>query len=345
MTSQPEKKILVRSPNWVGDAIMATPVPRVLKQTWPESRIHVLAKPWAAPVWENHPDVEKVILLGSREALARNLRQEKYDLGLVLPNSFSSAWLVFWAGCKQRVGYAGEFRSWLLTRPLPWNQPVRHSARPQVYLNLAAAAGAKVAVGAVWPFTVQVTAEELTRAQELLGSSDQRPWVGLAPGSVALSRRWPAERYSQLSDRLVQLGCRVVLLGSGSDAEIAQAVAEQAKFPPLILAGKTNLREALAVIRCLNLLVSNDSGAMHEAYAQDVPVLVLQGAADPAVTGPFGPRSRMLRTAGLDCAPCVRNDCPRGLACMLAISVEEVFTTVAEMLALRGPGKDKSHGN
>jgi ADP-heptose:LPS heptosyltransferase len=169
--------------------------------------------------------------------------------------------------------------------------------------------------------------------------------VGLAPGSVALSRRWPAERYARLSDRLVQAGCRVVLLGSGADAETARAVASQAKFPPLILAGRTNLREAFAVVSCLALLVSNDSGAMHEAYAQGVPVLVLQGAADPRVTGPFGARSRNLRAEGLDCAPCVRNECPRGLECMLAISVEQAFTAASEMLAGLRPQGDVGHGN
>jgi ADP-heptose:LPS heptosyltransferase len=127
-----------------------------------------------------------------------------------------------------------------------------------------------------------------------------------------------------------------VLLGSGADAEVAKKVALLAQTPTLLLAGKTNLREALAVIRCLALLVSNDSGSMHAAYAQGVPVLVLQGAADPKVTGPFGPKSRVLRAPGLDCAPCVRNACPRGLECMLAISVEQAATQAAEML---GRGK------
>ena len=336
MTARVPAKILLRSPNWVGDAIMATPVPLALKQTWPDSRIHVLAKSWAAPVWENHPAVEKIISLGKSGLW--DLRQEKYDLGLVLPNSFSSAWLAFWANCRERVGYVAEGRSWLLTTRLPWTHSESTRARPLVYLHIAQAAGAAVPLQA-WPFMVRVTVAESKRAQELLGGEDNRPWVGLAPGSVALSRRWPRERYAQLADRLAQRGRRIVLVGSQADAETALGVARLMKSPPLVLAGKTNLREALAVIGKLALLVSNDSGSMHAAYAQDVPVLVLQGAADPVVTGPFGDKSQVLRAEGLDCAPCVRNDCPRGLACMLAISVEQAQAAAEDLLARFGPRK------
>ncbi|NTV53308.1 MAG: glycosyltransferase family 9 protein, partial [Candidatus Firestonebacteria bacterium] len=216
-------KILLRSPNWVGDAIMATPVPRLLRQTWPACRIHVLAKPWTAPVWEQHPDVEKIIPLAQGRAAGgaqlRELRGEKYDLGLVLPNSFSAAWLTFRAGCRERVGYATEHRGWLLTRRLPWSRAVREGARPQAYLRLAQAAGGGGTEVQERPFILQVTPAELAHAAELMGNMDRRPWVGLAPGSVASSRRWPAERFARLADRLRQNGCRVVLVGSGADAQ------------------------------------------------------------------------------------------------------------------------------
>jgi heptosyltransferase-2 len=295
-----------------------------------------LAKPWAAPVWENHPDVEKIIVLGEGPASPGSLRQEKYDLGLVLPNSFSSAWLTFQAGCRERVGYAAEYRACLLTVRVPWTITARAAARPQAYLALARAAGAGEAAGGEFNFRLTVTPAELQQAQALLGRDDGRAWVGLAPGSVAPSRRWPAERYAQLADRLAAQGCRVVLVGSGADAAVAQDVAARMQHPPLILAGKTKLREAFAVIRRLALLVSNDSGSMHAAYAQGVPVLVLQGAADPRVTGPFGPSGRVLRAEGLDCAPCVRNECPRGLACMLALSVEQAWAAAADLLPQLG---------
>jgi heptosyltransferase II len=329
-------KILLRSPNWVGDAIMATPVPGALKRAWPASRVHVLARPWAAPVWEHHPEVEKIIVLGDGGASPGSLRAEKYDLGLVLPNSFSSAWLAWRAGCRARVGYAAEHRTWLLTVRVPWTAAARAAARPQTYLDLARAAGAGETAGGEFKFTLALTLAEGERARALLGGEDGRPWVGLAPGSVAPSRRWPAERYAQLADRLAAHGCRVVLIGSGADAAEAQSVAARMQHPPLILAGKTKLREALAVISRLALLVSNDSGSMHAAYAQGVPVLVLQGAADPNVTGPFGPSGRVLRAAGLDCAPCVRNECTRGLECMLAISVEQAWDAAAGLLPRLG---------
>lgn len=335
-------KILIRSPNWIGDAVMATPVPRAFKRTLPTCRVHVLAAEWAAPLWERHPDVDAVIRLDpdhrrnvwSWFRLVRRLRRERYALTVILPNSFSSAWLAFWGSRGQRVGYAMEHRSWLLTLGVPWFGGEERVPRPQAYLKLARAAGADVDLAQEWLFYLKVTPEELNRADELLGPSAGKLRIGLAPGSVAPSRRWPAERFARLADHLAEGGYFVVLVGSGADAAVAQAVARRARIKPLVLAGKTTLREGMAVIRRLDLLVSNDSGAMHLAYAQGVPVLALQGAADPRVTGPFGPHSHVLRAAGVDCAPCVRNECRlRNLKCMQAISVEAVLETLQSMLA------------
>lgn len=328
------KKILLRSPNWVGDAVMATPVPRALKLAYPEAGIHILAKPWAAPVWEQHPDVDRIILLEAPAGrLLPGLRQEHYDLAIVLPNSFSSAWLAWRARAKRRVGYATEGRSLLLNARVPWRREYERLPRPQIYLKLAEAAGAGPAEPP-WPFCLRVTAAELARADELLGSKAAGRRIGLAPGSVAASRRWPPDRYARLADRLSQAGHGVVLLGSRDDAAVAGEVAALARCRPLILAGRTSLREALAVIRRLDLVVSNDSGTMHLAYAQDVPVLVLQGAADARSTGPFGSSSRALRAEGLACAPCVRNECERqDLACMLALGVDQVWAAVQALWA------------
>lgn len=343
-TGKQSPKILVRSPNWVGDAVMATPVPRALKRTLPSCRIHVLAKSWAAPVWERHPDVDRVIVLASEGGLFRwlrlvlELRRERYDLALVLPNSFSSAWLAFWSGARRRVGYDTQGRGWLLTRRAAPYGSEQNSARPQVYLNLARLAGADVDLAREWAFTLKVSPEETARAEALLGSAGTGRRIGLAPGSVAPSRRWPPERYAELANRLGAAGHQVVLVGSREDADAARVVAEKARCRPLMLAGRTNLREAIAVIRRLDLLVSNDSGAMHLAYAQEVPVLVLQGAADARVTGPFGGRSRALRAEGPACAPCVRNECSRrDLACMTGISTDDAWAAVQDMLGSKNP--------
>lgn len=341
-------KILVRSPNWVGDAVMATPVPRALKGTYPACQIHVWAKSWVAPVWERHPDVDQVIALDvpGRKSLVRmcgqlgDLRKEHYDLVLILPNSFSSAWLGFWTGGRKRVGYATDTRGWLLTQALAWTDSMRHVARPQVYLNLARQAGADVDLCEQWNFTLRVSNEELSRADALLQPSSPGRLVGLAPGSVAKSRRWPIDRYAQLADRLTAQKHRVVLLGSRSDQEVARSVERRAKGPVINLAGKTSLRDAMAVIRRLDLLVSNDSGAMHLAYAQHVPVLVLQGAADPRATGPFANNSAVLRDEDLSCAPCVQNECgPKHLKCMKNLALDRVWDQVRAQIAKLPPKK------
>jgi heptosyltransferase II len=327
----------------VGDAVMATPVLGALRRAWPRARVHVLARAWAAPVWERQPGVEQVIVLdapgqglGRWWRLVRRLRRERYDLALVLPNSFAAAWLAYWSGARERVGYATEGRSALLTRAVPWGREAQHRARPQAYLDLAAAAGAKAKGAQTWEFSLRPTPQELARARALLGNPGRGRRIGLAPGSVASSRRWPEDRYAALADRLAAAGHQVFLLGGAGDVPIAERVAQKTKRPPKVLAGTTSLREAISVTRCLDLVVSNDSGAMHLAYAQGVPVLVLQGAADPKVTGPFGPAGRVLRADGPECAPCVRNDCERqDLACMTGITVEMAWAEVRKMLGAK----------
>ncbi|MCK5242444.1 lipopolysaccharide heptosyltransferase II [bacterium] len=337
---QPQK-ILLRSPNWVGDAIMATPVPNALKRTNPTCQIHVLAKSWVAPVWALHPQVDQVIVQDKQEkkglaawfALVCRLRAQKYTLSIILPNSFSSAWLALWAGCKKRIGYATGQRGRLLTNRVPWSKSLYHWPRPKIYLNLARRSGADVDLCQEWNFTVRVSAEEMAQADALLAKKKKKYRIGLAPGSVALSRRWPVERYAQLADCLQKQGHQVVLLGSPQDQSIAEKVAKKSERKPQVFAGRTSLRLGLAMIKRMDLVVSNDSGAMHMAYAQGVLVLVLQGAADHQVTGPFGKHSAIIRDANLACSPCVRNECPKkNMKCMRNITVAQVCEKVNEML-------------
>ncbi|MCD4812145.1 lipopolysaccharide heptosyltransferase II [bacterium] len=344
--TQGPKKILLRSPNWVGDAVMGTPVVVALKKTFPHAAIHVLARSWVAPLWENHPAIDCVIGLDRKLGWVRwiqlimQLRKEKYDLTILLTNAFSAAWLAFWSGIPKRVGYRTDNRGWLLTQGAVWNKSLEQIARPKIYLTLARLAGADVDLCEHWDFVVKLTSEEIGAARSLVGPHAGQRLVGIAPGSVAKSRRWPVKRYAQIVDRLTASGFKVVLVGSPVDAEAARQVARQAKNKPLITAGQTGLRTGLAVIKQLALLISNDSGAMHMAYAQDVPVLVLQGAADPAVTGPFGKHSAYLRDHSLACAPCVRNECKFSeLKCMQHISVEQVWEKIREMLKIKSRKK------
>lgn len=343
--NQEAVKILLRSPNWVGDAIMATPVIHALKKSLPNCTIHVLAKAWVSAVWSNHPDVEEVITFNHKKkgfalldwySLVKKIRQSQYDTALILPNSFSSSWMIFWTGIKNRIGYSHDGRGLFLTQAPAWSKSYDHMPRPQVYLNLAKLAGADSDFTDKWQFVLQPSKEALAKAAEMVPPVSQ-PTVGIAPGSVAPSRRWPIERYAQLIRQLHRQKCRIVLCGSPDDQKIAEQVAKKAGVPVVMTAGKTDLAVGIAVMKQMNLVISNDSGAMHMAYAGQVPVLVLQGAADPKVTGPFGQESQYIRNKHLSCSPCVKNECPgKHLRCMKTISVEEVLAKALEMLNLSG---------
>jgi len=336
-------KILLRSPNWVGDTVMATPVSHLLRHNFPQAKIHILAKPWVAPLWENNPAVDKIIILDRKKdndflgwfKLVRSLQQEKYNTIINLPNSFSSAWLSFWLGAKNNIGYATELRDLLLTKKLSWTSLEKITPRPAVYIKLLSLLNSGLVYsGNKWPFIVAAKEDELVKAEEILSTQGQGLKIGLAPGAVAKSRRWPWERYIQLSEILTSQGKQVIILGSKQDKVLADKITVKLGNKVLNLAGKTTLREAIAIIKKLDLLVSNDSGNVHLAYAQNIPVLVLRGAGDDRVTGPFGEKSFKLRADKVACAPCVRNVCPyKDFPCMTKITVKQVVDKIAEIIA------------
>ncbi len=336
-------KLLLRSPNWVGDAIMATPLAKAIKKRWPQCDLHILAKPWVAAVWENLPEVSTVIPLPSHGhgklrswlSTVKRLRQGRYDVVLILPHSFSAAWMAFWAAIPKRIGYRTQGRALLLSRGLSWTKALRQGSRPQSYLHLLSVLKVDPGTASAWGFAAAPSSHAQAAAETMLPATTGVR-VGLAPGSVAPSRRWPWERYAQLTTLLQAQGVQVVLLGSPADLPLAEQVARQAGGEVIITAGKTDLDTGLAVIEKLDLVISNDSGAMHMAYAQQVPVLVLQGAADHRVTGPFGSQSVYIRNEQLSCAPCVKNECPlKNMQCMQTITVEQVWTQVQRLLPAR----------
>jgi heptosyltransferase-2 len=333
------KNILIRSTNWLGDALLTTPAVHSIKNNYPDADLTVLARPGVAPVFEANPDIRRVIRydrpgrhggLGGRWRLARSLRREGFDGVVHFPHSFESAWISFLAGIPVRIGYATEGRGWLLThrRPLPGDFTERHQVRTfAALLTLLGIEADPEPRRDPLRLTVGEEGErEATARLASLGITKSERLVGLAPGAMyGTAKCWPLASFRDLAARLRrEWQARVLFLGTAGDA---LALGGKEGLDPeagIDLMGRTSLGEALALIRRCRLLVVNDSGLMHAAAALNTPLVALFGSTSPERTGPWGGRARVIRKQ-FPCGPCFKKVCPEPRFCLEAITVEEVW--------------------
>mgnify|MGYP000281424409 CR=1 FL=1 len=343
ISNQGIERILVRAVNWVGDAVMTLPAVDALGEIFPGSQIVVLAKPWVAAVYEGRPAVSEVMVyrkdggilsgLGGLRETARELRARKFDIAVLFQNAFEAALLARAAGIPRRLGYDRDGRGILLTDKVPLDvfEPGAHQV--EYYLNLLRAAG----WNAESRDPVMEPPEDARRSSlDLLdgqGIDENDILVALSPGAMyGDAKRWPVERFAAVGDMAVQRwGARVLVMGSGKEISICREVESSMSEPCFNLCGRTSLHLAMAVIeRCL-MFVTNDSGLMHLAAALGVPTVAVFGSTDPVATGPRGHHTRVVRHP-VDCAPCLKAECPRDFSCMKAIEPMNVWN---EMEALR----------
>lgn len=316
--------ILVRGVNWVGDAIMTLPAVTAWADNFPRGRITVLAKPWVAPIYQAHPRVAEVMVYEAagrhrgargRLRLIKELRARKFELALVLPNSFEAALLAFGAAIPQRLGWAGDGRAWLLSsapKPAPEDKQV-HQAR--YYLNLLQRYGLRADYSRP---VLKPGAGAEKRARALLaawGAAPQGPgrefWLGLAPGAAfGPAKRWPAAYFARAAELILQKRPgRVFIFGSAGEADSATAVARDLGARAVNLAGQTDLLTAAAIMARCQVLLTNDSGLMHLAGALDTPLVAMFGPTNPQTTSPAGGCFTLLKTRAA-CAPCLKRVCP-----------------------------------
>jgi heptosyltransferase II len=313
--------ILVRAPNWLGDAVMATPFLKRLTARFPAEPLDVIAKLSTAAMFRGLPGVRRVWPLGSPEASPKALRRQGYDIAYILPTSFSSAWGAFLAGATERVGHAAEGRSWLLTWAVPLDERYHYTRR---YLSLIGEENREASREDLF-FPVENPPFPLPEG----------PLLAVAPGARAPARRWMPERFAELIRRLPPSWKSVVLLGAASDDPFAQIVARSAGRPTLNLCGKTSLPVLGGILNRCRALVANESGLMHAAWAVGTPLVAVAGPSEPHCTSPFGPRVRIVIHREVPCVPCVKNECFRlgddQMACLKAVSAEEVLSALSEV--------------
>jgi heptosyltransferase II len=337
-------RTLVISPNWIGDAVMAQPLLRMLKQQHPERPIDVLAPPQVVPVWRRIQEADDILVtpfrhralqLGERLKYARILKGRGYGDAYVLPNTLKYALIPWLAGIPQRVGYKGEMRYGMVNVMHHDDSP----PRSMVPFYAALARDPEVPLGKlVRPYLV-VGGEESEQAGRRLGVDLHRPLVVFAPGAeFGIAKRWPPAHYGALVGRVVQAvpGVQIALLGSPNDRDTCDQVLQHAGpagAAVLNLAGQTSLDDAIVLVARARVVVSNDSGLLHIASALNRPVVALYGSTNPDYAPPLSDNARII-SLRLACSPCRQRECPLGHHdCMNKMSVDRVWSELAPILA------------
>jgi heptosyltransferase-2 len=370
-------RILIRGVNWLGDAVMTTPALQRLREAQANAHITLLTHEKLADLWQGHSSINAVLTFTASDtvwSVARRLREQKFDIALVLPSSPRSALEVWLARIPKRIGYAQAWRNWFLTQLVPsredrvamrkrsvvelkrlindTQQATRNTNYPEgahqiyEYLNLAAALGASTV-----PIAPQISVAPsewnpvATRFE--LKPETAEPIFGLNPGAeYGPAKRWPTERFISAAVEIQkQTGCRWLIVGGPADLSVGREIETGIQNAlagntntalPLNLAGKTSLRELCILLKACRLLLTNDSGPMHVAAAVGTPVVVPFGSTSPELTGPGlpGDARHQLLTANAPCSPCFLRKCPIDFRCMTGISVERVVEAVLRETSL-----------
>ncbi len=360
--SQPEniKRLLIRGTNWVGDSVMVLPALRKVRRTFSQAQITLLVVPWVSGIYEECGCVDELLIydrdgehqgIFGRLKLVRFLRKQGFDAALLFQNAFEAALLVRLAGIPIRAGYRRDGRGWLLSHPVSTDSRITklhqvhyyldliHQLEPNVRATLSAASSQvkNSDVSSYFPdlfLTVSPRRKEAARHElQELGIRLPDKLVGVNPGAAyGSAKRWLSDRYAVLLDRLIQeRKVQVAIFGAPSEVSIAQSIQSQMRQRPVILSGKTQLSELIAMIACCDLFITNDSGPMHLASALGVPTLALFGPTDEMATGPLGPTAVVLNKR-VECSPCLLRECPIDHRCMTRMTVDEVLQQAIEML-------------
>jgi heptosyltransferase-2 len=336
----PYKKILVRATNWLGDAVMSLPALRALRQRFPDAEITILAKPWVADLYGREPFCDRMIpytpkTLGEKWDAARALAPEGFDCALLLQNAFEAAAVAYIAGIPERIGYARDGRSALLTRaiPVPRRGEIPRHER-FYYLELLHRAGILDAL----PDNdrIQLDGAAAARASGIarfhalkMGATV----VGMSPGAAyGTAKQWLPERFAAAADQVAsELGAGVAIFGSAAERELCGQIAATLRAPAHNFAGETTLAQYIDLAAACRVYLTNDSGGMHVASALGVPTVAIFGATDDIGTGPTGPLSRVVREP-VECSPCLKRECPIDHRCMTRVSADRVAQVALDLL-------------
>lgn len=330
-----DARVLIRAANWVGDAIMTTPVIRAVRRNFPHARVTILAKPWVIPVYENNPYISDIMVYDSVGRhrgqmgvlrLSRDIKKKKFHLAILMQNAFEAALLAFLARIPERVGYNTDFRTLLLSPSVRLNPALKKKHLIHYYMGILEGVGLMTDGTRQDLFVSDADRDHAARLLKDKGLGQGKPFIGINPGATGgTAKRWFPERYARLCELLSEkYQTRILIFGGPADYSLGEKISDMAPASCINIAGKTSLSQAFALISGLDLFVTNDSGLMHAAAALGVPQAAIIGSTDPVATAPFSDQSILIREQ-VPCAPCLKKECPIDHRCMDLIPVDRVF--------------------
>jgi lipopolysaccharide heptosyltransferase II len=313
------KKILIVSPAWLGDMVIAQSLLKYIKHCDSETIIDVLAPAWGHELYSVMPEINEIftmplghsqLQLKKRWQLGKGLRKKKYHQAIILPNSWKSAIIPFAARIPIRTGWLGEMRFGLLN---DW-RILKKKVYPMMVQRFLALGTTKTLINKNMDWQAFQPHLEIkhnyanTKLKSLL--LIEEPFLILCPGAAyGPAKRWPAEYFAEIANYKNSQGWKIILLGSKSDEPIGHRIQKLTKNSCINLIGKTSLLEALNVLAFATLVISNDSGLMHLTAALGRPLIALYGSSSPEFTPPLSEKAKVLYLK-LSCSPCFERKCP-----------------------------------
>jgi heptosyltransferase-2 len=329
------KRILVRGVNWVGDTVLTYPAVQQLKTLFPHSHLAILVSSPLVDLWKTSPYVDEIIPFQKKKGIgsfwedlniSQSLNERNFDLAVIFPRSFRSAFQIYLARIPIRIGYQDEGRSFFLTHGIHRTKEILRSHRVHYFRKLTEPLGK---VESFPSLRIVLREEDRRWAEERLkdlGIQNGGPLIGMNPGATyGLAKCWSPRRFGELGKRLCEKWKATLLLfGKEEEGPIAKEILQNLENGGIDLTGKTRLLQLAALLERCRLLVTNDTGTMHVATAVGTSVVALFGSTDPSVTGPWGDGHVVVRK-DVPCSPCLKRVCPTDHQCMKLITVDEVL--------------------
>ena len=329
-------------PNWIGDAVMATPILQDLHHKFPTAKLTLLCENSIASLLGKDPHLTEIIHYtkssgwmhrAGKSDMIETLSKGNYDTGILLTNSFSSSWWFWRSNVQNKIGFANFFRSFFLDVALPYPKDMEKRHLVSVYKELLVPLGIPISSTQPKLYLGHEDREFQKSFFKLNGIKKDDILIGVNPGaSYGSAKCWPADRFREITLKLLENPQVMILyFGDLNGASLVKEICHEMPGRVMNLAGKTTLRELMALIERCSIFLSNDSGPMHIASAFEIPLVALFGSTNSIKTGPYN--GGKIISKKVECSPCYKRACPiADFPCMTKISVNEVYHELTHMI-------------